>query len=271
MTEIEQTAPDAVAAESGASVRGGRAGRRRWLGPVTAGVLVVAAVVGGTGYTVDTVRDADLDAGAPVWTLPRAETRGEKKTPTHELSDALVPYRSDGWTRGPDLGEFGADVALSGTHAAALTKESLSDLPRSQRKEMEKEIDRRHITGVAMRSYATTGGVHDGEQTGAATLAVVLTRMDRDAVRSGATVRSEFFAALEDFEAGPRIKGHKDARCHRLPGESDEALDIMFCSAYQGDVLVSAIAEGVRPFGAKDVAALLTDQLDRLGGVGEAV
>ncbi|MFG3335217.1 hypothetical protein ACGFZZ_24815 [Streptomyces tendae] len=235
------------------------------------GLLLLAAVVGAVGYTVDTVRDADRTAGAPVWALPRASTDREKETPATGLSGALVPYRSEGWTRGPDLGEFGADVSLRGAHAAALAKESLNDLPRTQRKEMEKEIDRLHITGVAMRSYATTGGFHDGEQTGAATLSIVLTRMNQGAARSGANGRNEVFEALDVFEAGPSIKGHKNARCYRLPGESDEELDIMFCTASQGDVLVSATAEGVRPFGAKDVAALLTEQLDRLGETGVAV
>lgn len=81
-----------------------------------------------------------------------------------------------------------------------------------------------------MRSYATTGGLHSGEQTGAATLSIVLTRMDRRAARSGASDRNEAFESLEVFEAGPSIKGHKNARCYRLPGESDEELDVMFCT-----------------------------------------
>ncbi|MFD4262154.1 hypothetical protein ACFWR9_32140 [Streptomyces sp. NPDC058534] len=272
MTENEQAAPDtdADAAESRESAPGERVARRRWVAPVAVGVVLVAAVGGATGYTAHTVKGADRTAGAPVWTPPRVATDGEKTSATG-LSGALVPYRPDGWTRGPDLGEFGADVELSGAHAAALTKESLNDLPRSQRRELEKEIDRRHISGVAMRSYATTGGFHNGEQTGAATVAVVLTRMNQGAARSGAIGRNEFFEALDGLEAGPTVKGHKSARCYRLPGESDEELDIMFCSAHQTDVLVSAVAEGVRPFGAKGVAALLAEQLDRIGGIGETV
>ncbi|BDD73681.1 MULTISPECIES: hypothetical protein [Streptomyces violaceoruber group] len=249
----------------------GQRTRRGRATAAAAGGLLLAVVVGAVGYTVDTVKDADRASGAPVWTPPGAPTDDEKEAPATGLSGALVPYRSDGWTRGPDLGEFGADAALTGAHAAALTKESLSDLPRSQRKELEKEIDRLHITGVAMRSYATTGGLHSGEQTGAATLSIVLTRMDRRAARSGASDRNEAFESLDVFEAGPSIKGHKNARCYRLPGESDEELDVMFCTASQGDVLVSATAEGVRPFGAEGVAALLTEQLDRLGETGVAV
>ncbi|WND36739.1 hypothetical protein RI578_21740 [Streptomyces sp. BB1-1-1] len=249
-----------------------RAGRVRWAG-VVAGGLLVATVVGAVGYTVDTVKDAARDAGAPVWAFP--EAAADSKQPSAGatgLARALVPYRPDGWTRGPDLGEFGADVALSGAQATALSKESLSGLPRSQRREVEKEIERRHITGVAMRSYASTGGFHDGEQMGALSLTVVLTRMkDRAAVRSGAADQKAFFEALDVFRAGPRIEGHKDARCYRLPADSDEGLDMMFCAAYRGDVLVSATGEGVRPFGAKSVAALLTEQLDRIAEPGEAV
>ncbi|MET7408360.1 hypothetical protein [Streptomyces parvulus] len=259
MTGNEETAPDA------------RATRRRWVAPVAVAVVLVAAVGGAIGYTAHTVGDADRTAGAPVWTPPRAATDDETKESASGLSGALVPYRPDGWTRGPDLGEFGADAELSGAHAAALTKESLNDLPRSQRRALEKEIDRRHISGVAMRSYATTGGFHNGEHTGAATVAVVLTRMNQEAARSGAVGQNEFFEALDGLEAGPAVKGHKSARCYHLPGESDEELDIMFCSAHQADVLVSAVAEGVPPFGAKGVAALLAEQLDRIGGTGEAV
>lgn len=250
-----------------------RAERGRSAGVVAGGLLLAAAVVGAAGYTVTAVKDADRDAGTPVWTFPKAAA--DRKTPAAEatgLAGALVPYRSDDWTRGPDLGEFGADVMLSGARASALTKESLNGLPRSQRREMEKEIDRRHITGLAMRSYASTGGFHDNEQTGAVTLTVVLTQMkDRAAVRSGAAGQNAFFEAVDVFRAGPRIEGHDNARCYRLPADSDEGFDMMFCSAYRGEVLVSVTAEGVQPFGAKSVAALLTEQLDRIAEPGEAV
>ncbi|CAL9506428.1 hypothetical protein [Streptomyces sp. enrichment culture] len=250
-----------------------RTSHGRWIGAAAGGLLLVGAVVGACGYTAATVDDADRDAGAPLWASPKGTA--DAKTPAAEatgLAGALVPYRADGWTRGPDLGEFGADVSLSGARATALSKESLSGLPRSQRKEMEKEIDRRHITGVAMRSYASTGGYHDNEQTGAVSLTVVLTRMkDASAVRSGASDQDAFLENLDVFEAGPRVKGHKDARCHRLPADSDDGLDIMFCNAYRGDVLVSVTAEGVQPFGASSVAALLSEQLDRIAETGRSV
>ncbi|MET7276301.1 hypothetical protein ABZS59_34870 [Streptomyces flaveolus] len=248
-----------------------RTGRGRRIGLVACALLLATAVIGTAGFTAVTVRDADRDTGAPVWRFPAAATDA-KAPPATGLAGILVPYRPDGWSRGPDLGEFGADATLSGAQATALSKESLSGLPRSQRKELEKEIDRRHITGVAMRSYASTGGVHLGEETGAATVSVTLTRMDdRAAVRSMSTRRNAFFEALDVFEDGPRIAGHKNAKCFLLPADSDEGLDMMFCSAYQGDVLVSAAAEGVQPFAAKAAAELLTEQLDRIAEPGEAV
>ncbi|MGK9459665.1 hypothetical protein ACSLFT_06410 [Streptomyces sp. G6] len=223
------------------------------------------------GYTVDAVRGADRDAGAPVWAFPEAAT-GVKAPEVTGLAGVLVPYRPDGWSRGPDLGEFGADATLSGARATALRKESLSSLPRSQRKKLEKEIDRQRITGVAMRSYASTGGVHLDERTGAVTVAVVLTRMEgRAAIRSMTSRQNAFFEALDVFEDGPRIDGHENARCYLLPADTDEGFDMMFCSAYRGDVLVYATADGVQPFGAEAVVELLTEQLDRIAEPGEAV
>ncbi|MET8571219.1 hypothetical protein [Streptomyces sp. NPDC004783] len=250
-----------------------RTGHGRRTAAVAGALLLATAVVGTVGYTVVTVRDADRDAGAPVWTLPEAATdRGAPEAEATGLAGALVPYRPDGWSRGPDIGEFGADATLSGARATALRKESLNGLPRSRRKELEKGIDRRPVTGVAMRSYASTGGVHLDEHTGAVAVTVILTRMeDRADVRSMSTAQNAFLEAMDAFETGPRIEGHKNAKCFHLPADSEDGLDMMFCSAYQGDVLVSVTASGVEPFGAEPVAELLTEQLDRVAGPGEAV
>ncbi|MBA4866739.1 hypothetical protein H1V43_36690 [Streptomyces sp. PSKA54] len=73
----------------------------------------------------------------------------------------LLPYGTDGYTRGPDIDEFGSDAELSGPQAAALRKESISDLPRSQRRQLEKEIDKLRIQGMAMRSCPSTDAASD--------------------------------------------------------------------------------------------------------------
>ncbi|MFI6037819.1 hypothetical protein ACIBBD_27290 [Streptomyces sp. NPDC051315] len=251
------------------------AGDRRRIRPgrvaaVAGGVLLAGAVVVGAGYTVVTVNDADRDAGAPVWAFPKDKPVEARSAGGTGLAGTLVPY-GDGWERGPDLGEFGSDRELGGAQATALRKESLSGLPRSQRKLLEKEIDKQRVQGMAMRSYVLgPGSSFFTDQP--VTVSVVLTRMEsKAAVRDIATFQSEFLEVLGVFRDGPTIKGHKNAKCFLTPKDDDEDLDLMTCSAYQGEVLVSVNAEAVKPMNTKAVAALLTEQLDRVEEPGEAV
>jgi hypothetical protein len=250
-------------------------GRRRRIRPgrvaaVAGCVLLAGAVVAGVGYTVVTVQDADRDAGAPVWAFPKDKAAEAKPAAATGLAGMLVPY-GNGWERGPDLGEFGSDRQLSGAQATALRKESLADLPRSQRKQLEKEIDKQRVKGMAMRSYVlAAGSTFFTDQP--VSVSVVLTRMEsKAAVRDISTFQNEFLEALGAFRDGPTIKGHKNAKCFLTPKDDDEDLDLMTCSAYQGEVLVSVNAEAVKPMNTKAVAALLTDQLDRVEEPGEAV
>ncbi|WP_313895777.1 hypothetical protein [Streptomyces sp. KO7888] len=261
-------APDAVDA---------RPGRGRRLAVAGTALVLAAVTVAGAGYTAVTVRDADRSPGAPTLALPKAgqeKKAGQAPAPAGAagLAQALVPYRNDAWSRGPDLGEFGSDATLSGAQATALRKESLTGLPRSERKELEKAIDRRHITGMVMRNYAGGGHFTDDGQTGAATVTIVLSRMgNRSAVRDMATRQNDFFAAMDLFREGPRIKGHKDAKCFRLSAETDQELDMVFCAAYEGDVLVTVTADSVRPLDTESFTELVTEQLDRIAEPGESV
>ncbi|WP_323178287.1 hypothetical protein [Streptomyces sp. NBC_00620] len=237
----------------------------RWgrIAAVAGSVVLLGAVVAGAGYTVVTVGDADRDAGAPTWTFPKAAKDDAKTAKAASgLAAMLVPYDTDGWTRGPDIAEYGSDASLSGAQAAALRKKALSDLPRSERRQLEKEIDKQRTKGMAMRSYAD----------GVSTVSIVLAQMeDKKAVRGMSTFQNEFFDALGTSRKGPKIEGYKNAECFLPDTDSDEKLDMMVCSAYQGDVLVSATAYGVKPLDTKGVAALLREQLDRIAEPGEAV
>ncbi|WP_030382486.1 MULTISPECIES: hypothetical protein [unclassified Streptomyces] len=244
------------------------AGRARVLRIVGAAVLALA-VVGGVGYTAVAVDGADRDAGAPDWEFPEGKGDGHKAPAASGLAALLVPYGSDsttGFGRGPDLGEYGADAELSGARATALRKEVLRDLPRSQRRQLERQIDKQHIKGMAMRSYL------DRTWDSAATVSITLVRMDRSSVRAAAAGQDQLFDALGDvLRAGPRIKGHKDARCYRPPKDTGDDLDMMYCYAPQGDVLVTATVDGVAPLKAEGATQLLKDQLDRIAEPGEAV
>ncbi|MFJ6832907.1 hypothetical protein [Streptomyces sp. NPDC091209] len=248
--------------------------RRGRVAAVAGAVLLVGAVIAGGACTVVTVQDADRDAGAPTWTFPKAdkqETRTAKAASS--LAAVLVPY-DDSWSRGPDIAEFGSDAALSGGEATALRKESIRGLPRSQRRQIEKQIDKQHTKGMAMRSYLSTSNASDSTlyAAHAFTVSIELIQMeDKAAIRDRSTFQNELFDALKIFRAGPKIEGHKNAKCFLPPKDKKEKLDMMICSAYQGDVQVSLTASAAKPMNTKGVAQLLREQLDRIQEPGESV
>ncbi|WP_436845511.1 hypothetical protein [Streptomyces canus] len=266
----EPTEPAGVA-ESAEVVR--RPVRRRRIAAVAGSLLLAVAVIGGVGYTVVTVDGADRDAGAPVWKVPKAKAGKAKQASAKGLAGTLVPYGADGWNRGPDIGEFGYEAELSGAHATALRKESLSGLPRTQRKALEKQLDKQRLKGVAMRSYVSTEEMASVYTDKAATVTIELAQMENTAaVRQVARAQEAFLDVLDDvLREGPRIEGHKDARCFLLPEDDDEKLDSMLCFAHQGNVLVGLTADSAKPMQQKGIAMLLREQLDRIAEPGEAV
>ncbi|MEZ3182260.1 hypothetical protein KYY02_27455 [Streptomyces pimonensis] len=249
----------------------------RWgrVAAVAGSALLAGVVVAGVGYTVVTVRDADRDAGAAEWKFPgaAAEDKAAAGGAAEErgLAGVLVPYGYDHWFPGPDFGEFGSDAQLGGARATALQKESLRDLPRSERRRLEKEIDSWRVEGMAMRSY-TSGSNSVYNEDEVHTVGIVLARMEnKAAVRDFARFQTEFLDALDVFREGPRIKGHEDARCFLPPADAETDLDTMQCSAHVGDVLVTLTADGAKPLDTESVAALFREQLDRIDEPGKAV
>ncbi len=238
-------------------------------------VLLVGAVVAGAGYTVVTVQNADRDPGRPTWKFSEPSAAAGKAAQAAEavpgLRGLLLPYGENSYTRGPDLGEFGSDAELSGRQATALRKESLKDLPRTQRRQLEKEIDKQSVKGMVMRSYfyATRRAINFGE---AFSVSVAIARMEsRAAARDIATSQNEFFSDLGVFRKGPKIEGHKNAKCFLTPKGEDQQLDRVFCAAYSGDVLISFTAAGSRPVDMAGIGVFVTRQLDRIDEPGKAV
>lgn len=260
--------------ETGPEAEAKKPVRRGRIAAVAGAVLLAAVVLGGTGYTVVTVRDADRDPGAPAWAKEKATSAdAEKKAaPVSALAGMLVPYGTDDWSRGPDKGEFGEDVALSGERAAALRKERLNSLPGSVRRGLEKEIDRQNTKGLAMRSYQKIDDSSwiDGDETLAMSIELVQLA-DRSAVREIARVQTAFVEALDFLRKGPKVEGHENARCFLPPKDDEAELESMYCTAYVGDVLVTATADGVAPLATKEAAMLLRAQLDRISEPGAAV
>ncbi|MFF5143363.1 hypothetical protein ACFY6U_27125 [Streptomyces sp. NPDC013157] len=260
-SDVPLPAPDADAAAPAARPR------RRIAVFATVGVLA-AAVVAGAAYTVVTVRAADRDPGAPVWSLPK-KSEGARAATETGLRGMLLPYEKDRYRRGPDVAGFGSDVQLSGAQATALRKESVQDLPRSQRQEMDRQIDKNPVKGMVMRSYVHTAGA-DGDEY---TLGVQLAQMEnRATVRTIANAEREFFDSLDIFRKGPEIAGYKDSTaCFLPPADSGEKLDSMICYGYVGDVLVTATASAAKPLDTKSAADMLHAQLERIKDPGAAV
>ncbi|MET8078807.1 hypothetical protein [Streptomyces sp. NPDC005303] len=268
-TEATGTAVPVDPAESIASLGPARASARRRRVAALLGSLVLAVgVIGGVGYTVATVDGADRDAGAPLWEFPKATPETAKPASAKGLAGMLVPYGTDSWSRGPDIGEYGYDAQLSGARATALRKESLSGLPRTQRKALEKQIDKQRLQGIAMRSYLSSFYAEH-----ASAVTIELSELaNSSAVRELSGYQEELVDVLGAIlRKGPAIKGHKDARCFLAPEDKDEKLDSMVCFAHQGNVLVSLTANGPKPMEQKGVAMLLREQLDRIAEPGEAV
>jgi len=251
----------------------GKPVRRGRIAVIAGAALLAVAVIGGVGYTVVTVNGADRDAGDAVWTFPKVSAEkatGGGKVST--LAAALVPYGPDGWSQGPDLEEYGHDVAFSGAQATALRKDALRELPLKQRKPLEKEIDKQHTKGLAMRSYVSTDEQASVYTDKASTVSIVLAQIaDKTAVRNASRFQNEFLDALGVFRPGPSINGYKDAKCFLSPKDADEKLDTIYCSAYQGEILVTLTAKSARPMQTYAIGRLLQEQLDRIKDPGEAV
>ncbi|MFF7950393.1 hypothetical protein [Streptomyces griseorubiginosus] len=280
MSENAENAENAGGAVSeGAAPEPVRAGRGRRGGRIAAiavSVVAAGAVVAGVGFTVVTVNGANRDAGAPVWTFPKGGKAGEAKAaPRKGLGAMLVPYGADGWSRGPDMAGFGSDTQLSGARATALAKESLSGLPRSQRKALEKRIDKQRISGIAMRSYVSTEELSSVYTDQASVVTVQLAQMaSTTAVRGLARSQQGFLDALGIFDEGPKIEGHKDAACYLPPSDKKDGkngLQSMYCVAAQGNVLVTLNATSAKPLQKTGIAMFLREQLDRIEEPGEAV
>ncbi|MEU9475728.1 hypothetical protein [Streptomyces sp. NPDC048191] len=260
---LEATGPLAAAAPAPA--------RRRRVGRIVGAGLLTLAVVGGVGFTAVRVAGADRDPGRPVWKFPKASKGDQGGQDDPQGKDAsglralLMPYEglSHGYGQGPDIGEFGPDVALSGREATALRKQEIHDLPTATRRALDKVIDKEHIQGLAMRSYAPFDNYEGVDKP--FTLTFELVRMaNRDSVRDLSATRNEVFKALRIFPRGPVIQGHRDAGCFRTPKTDDEKIDRMVCSASVGDVLVTVNAAGTRPLDTEAIAVLIGRQLDRI-------
>ncbi|WP_420034792.1 hypothetical protein ACN2WE_22140 [Streptomyces sp. cg28] len=236
--------------------------RRRWPAVAVAAVVVLA-VAGGVGFTVMKVNDADRTVHAKVWGKPEQDKQRKAASADEDLMKRLLPM-PDGYSPGPDIDEFGNEQVITGKEATDRFKKSADNLPSRQREAQHKSIDRLKLKGLAVRSYSADS--YD---------LVVETQLaeiqNRQAGRDIKEFHSEFLRALGVFGKGPKVKGHRNADCFRAPRDKETKLDLLTCSAYQDDLLVSVTAYGPASIDSKAVADLLAQQLDHIASRGELV
>ncbi|MFE6893382.1 hypothetical protein [Streptomyces sp. NPDC057694] len=236
--------------------------RRRWPA-VTVACVVVLAVAGGAGFTVMKVNDADRTVRTKVWGKPEQGKQRAAGSADSDLMKRLLPM-PDGYVPGPDIDEFGNDKVITGKEATARFKKGADNLPSRQREAQHKSIDKLKLKGLAVRSYSADSSD-----------LVVETQLaeiqNRQAGRDMKRFQSEFLRALGVFTKGPKIKGHRNADCFLAPRGKDGKLDLLMCSAYEDDLLVSVTAYGPKAIDKQSVAELLAQQLDHISSRGELV
>ncbi|MFI6650934.1 hypothetical protein ACIBI8_25435 [Streptomyces sp. NPDC050529] len=249
-------------------VRKGRA-RRVILATVPV-VLVLAAVAGAAAYTKVTVDGADRTVSTVLWQKP---AHGPGKDPAGDIargrvstgmSKLLLPVPA-GFRLGPDSGTYGNDAELSGRAATAEMKDSGRGLSGKQRREYEKRIDKLHVQGVGIRTYASDANDLVVE--------TQLVRMkDKKAVRDSYRFQTGLFDSVGIFRDGPAVSGHKkNATCFLNPKNSKQKVDGMFCVAYEGEAMFTFTASGTKPFDKSAVVELVKDQLNHITSPGEYV
>ncbi|MGW6479359.1 hypothetical protein ACWGDS_15860 [Streptomyces sp. NPDC055059] len=243
---------------------------RRW--PVVAvACAVVLAVGAGTGLTVMKVNAADRSAPTKVWAKPKEQKQAKPgQAKAQGLSARLLPVPK-AYRPGPDIDEYGNDKSLSGSEATARLKKGTRNLPSRQREAQDKAIDKLKVRGMAMRSYQLSGSMGFGMDDDKKSLVVEIQLAQMQNRRAGRQLkefRSEFLRSVGVFPKGPKVKGHRNADCFLAPKDSKGKLEMVLCSAYEDDVLVTATGYGPKPLNTAEVADLLAQQLDRLTSQG---
>ncbi|NGN64080.1 hypothetical protein G5C51_09205 [Streptomyces sp. A7024] len=227
--------------------------------PVIVAVLVLAAVAGAIGYTSLQVKDADRTVSTKLWRTTKARPP-KAPAPAHALGGKQLPPPA-GYRLGPDIQEYGNDTVLTSRQATAVFKASGRGLPPAQRQAQGAAVEKLRLKGIGMRSYAAERGGLVAE--------VQLAQMENKAAAAGiAAYRAQVANSLRGFRKGPRIEGHRGAECFLLPTSKNAPIDAMYCTATEGDLLVTMTAYGGPR---SDAATLLGKQLEHVEGPGESV
>lgn len=228
-------------------------------------ILAVLAVLGGSAtYIARTAEQADKTAPANSWGKIKAEKETSSPGARHTgLGKQLLPIPK-GYILGPDIEGYGNDTELGSSQARAVLHEPIRGLSGAQRRAAREAVNRLQVGGIALRSYADPAQVLVAE--------MQLTEAKNDkAVRDLAESRKELADVLGIFPKGPKVPGYKNASCYLLPKDLYGDLDVMYCTAYQDDLMVTMTAYGPHKLAKAEAVDLLKKQLDHIAGPGESV
>ncbi|SDL10163.1 hypothetical protein [Streptomyces indicus] len=240
---------------------------RRIVALVLPAVVVLGAVGGAAFHVRSTVDRADTTVTTRHWGThksgkdPAADAhRGRHDT---ELSKLLLPVPV-GYRLGPDIDENGNDSSLTGKQATARLKAAGRGLTGQQRRQFNQRVEKFGVEGVAGRSYVE-------EQAGMVVETTLTKAKDSKALRQLQSFMTDLLKVLPGSKKGPKVEGHPGVRCTLVPGDKDEPVDDLFCSAQVKGVYVSFYAYGPKPMSTTEAARLLKKQLDHIDAPGEYV
>ncbi|MGW6703484.1 hypothetical protein ACWGDE_01135 [Streptomyces sp. NPDC054956] len=234
---------------------------------LVAGIVAVAALVGGGVWASAAVADADRDAPTAYWAPlgGRLEKSAEPgSVPANDLSGKLLPLPS-GFSPGPDLEQDGNNFFVSGEKAVEGFKEARGGLSSSDRKKRDEALAELKLKGLAGRSYAKEGQGWVAE--------VRIMQADPGAVGKFSEISKKLLELSGDDREAPKVDGFPDAKCSLLAigQEKKEKIDSIDCVAVEGDVMVTFRAYGPKPFSNSDAVAFFKNQMSHLKSPGESV
>ncbi|MET9469406.1 hypothetical protein ABZY44_32355 [Streptomyces sp. NPDC006544] len=234
---------------------------------LVAGIVAVAALVGGGVWASAAIADADRTAPTAYW-VPLGE-RYEKpaepgSVPANDLSGKLLPVPA-GFSLGPDLEQDGNNFFVSGEKAVEGFKEARGGLSSSDRKKRDEMLAELKLKGLAGRSYINEGSSSVAE--------VRIMQADPAAVGKFSEISKKFLELTGDGREAPKVDGFPDAKCSLLAigEEKKEKIDSLDCVAVEGDVMVTFRAYGPKPFRQADAVEFFKNQMNHLKSPGESV
>lgn len=231
---------------------------------IAAGAALSIAIGAGIGTYIVKQRQYRNDqaiavAQAAQAAIPTPVTGGVRFDGSHygSLFAYLLPI-PNGYTPGPDDGNYGDNSYTSAAQVTTQLEDLLSGIPKSDLSSAKGVLANTHLKGVAVRTLSTSSS------NSTEVVSIELLQFDVKDAKSAADDFDSLVSDLNVFRTGPSVPGYGRAKCVLPPGLGSDQLDEMLCVASSGDVEVVVDAQGEAPLDMNSIATLVAQQLDRL-------